>query len=98
MSDAKPAKKTAAKKAPAKKTAAKTASAPDPKKEQDLATSGRDTAMAAEDAKPAKDGEVSDLRQAQADRATGGGGKGVHPALVGEPSSALNPAFYPQPE
>jgi hypothetical protein len=90
------AKKTATKKAAPAKKAASTESVPNAKKEQDLATSGRDTAMVAEDQKPSK--KVSDLRQAQADRATGGGGQGVASALLSEPSHALNPAFYPQPE
>lgn len=70
----------------------------------DLATSGRDTALAGEDAETAgKDDEderkqVSEHRQAQADRATGGGGQGVHDALTGPSSAALNPSVYPVEE
>jgi len=81
------AKKTA-KKAPAKKAAAKSES-------PDLATSGRDAEMAAEDASGE---EMSDTREAQMLRATGGGGQGVAPALQSVPSSSLNPAFHTDPE
>lgn len=69
----------------------------------DLATSGRDTALAAEDAENArKEGDersqVSEHRQAQADRATGGGGQGVHDAFKGPSSASLNSSVYPVEE
>jgi hypothetical protein len=75
-----------------KKTGVNQDSAPTNDQDPDLATSGRDTELAKEDAKD----EVSDLRQAQADRATGGGGEGLAHAMRGESSSVLNPAFYPE--
>lgn len=91
----KPTKKAAEKKADAPKDDAQDSSK-EGVPERDLATSGRDAQMAAEDAEPGE--EDSELRQAQADAATGGAAGKASEALTGPTTASLNPAFYPQPE